>query len=96
MNTAQPLAAVRCWMQGRRVYLDMGDSRWVSFPTSKFEKLAYAPQEELEKIHLLNHGRTVGWDSIDEEIQVDDVAHQRFVHTPRSLPIGGAAGGPKP
>lgn len=79
-------------MQGRRVYLDMGDSRWISFPTSKFAQLAYAPQVELEKIHLHNDGRTVRWESIDEEIQVEDVAHQRYVHTPRSTPPTGVVG----
>jgi hypothetical protein len=41
------LAASRCWMQGRRVYLEITERRSISFPASKFYRLAYAPQLEL-------------------------------------------------
>ena len=91
MNTAKSipprLAAKRCWMQGRRVYLEIDERRTVSFPTSKFNQLAYASQVELEKIHLHDEGRIIRWESIDEEIQVEDVANNRFLHTPRSVPF---------
>ena len=91
MSTINPaparLAAKRCWMQGRRVYLEINERRSISFPTSKFDKLAYASQVELEKIHLHDAGRVIRWESIDEEIQVEDVANQRYVHTPRSTPF---------
>ena len=88
MNTATPaaprLAALRCWMQGRRVYLEITERRTISFPTSKYDKLAYASQVELEKIHLHDDGRLIRWESLDEEIQVEDVANNRFLHTARS------------
>ena len=88
MNTAQPesppLAALRCWMQGRRVYLEITARRWISFPTTKYDALAFASQVELEKIQLGEEGRTIRWETLDEVIQVDDVAHQRFFHTPRA------------
>jgi hypothetical protein len=95
MNTATPaaprLAALRCWMQGRRVYLEITERRTISFPTSKYDKLAYASQVELEKIHLHDHGRLIRWESLDEEIQVEDVANNRYVHTARSEPLLAAA-----
>ncbi len=95
MNTPTPaparLAAKRCWMQGRRVYLEINERRTVSFPTSKYDKLAYASQVELEKIHLHDAGHIIRWESIDEEIQVEDVASQHYVHTPRSTPFEHAA-----
>ena len=88
MNTAKsvtpPLAAVRCWVQGRRIYLEINDRRSVSFPASKYANLANASQTELGKIHLLAGGRTIQWESLDEAIQVDDVAHNRFFHTPKA------------
>ncbi len=91
MKTSFPaaprLAALRCWMQGRRVYLAIDDRRTISFPTSKYDKLAYAAQVELEKIHLHDAGRIIRWESLDEEIQVEDVAHNRFLHTARSTPF---------
>jgi hypothetical protein len=95
MNTATPaaprLAALRCWMQGRRVYLEITERRTISFPTSKYDKLAYASQVELEKIHLHDHGRLIRWESLDEEVLVEDVAHNRYVHTARSEPFLAAA-----
>ena len=48
---------------------------------------AMPAQVELEKIHLHDAGRVIRWESIDEEIQVEDVANQRYVHTPRSTPF---------
>ena len=91
MNTVPkvelPLAALRCWMQGRRVYLEITARRSISFPTSKYDRLAYASQVELEKVHLHNAGRIIRWESIDEEIRVEDVANNRFVHTPRATPF---------
>lgn len=74
-------------MQGRRVYLEITERRTISFPTSKYDKLAYASQVELEKIHLHDGGRVIRWESLDEEIQVEDVANNRFLHTARSEPF---------
>jgi hypothetical protein len=94
MDTAQTvtpaLAALRCWVQGRRIYLEINERRSVSFPASKYAALANAAQSELEKIQLLNAGRTIRWESIDEEIAVDDVANNRFFHTPK--PVAAHAG----
>ena len=83
-------------MQGRRVYLEITERRTISFPTSKYDQLAYASQVELEKIHLHDEGRVVRWESLDEEIQVEDVANSRYVHTPRSAPFVSAVAADKP
>src|SRR5688572_18753934 len=100
MDTITPsaprLAALRCRMQGRRVYLEITERRTISFPTSKYDKLAYASQVELEKIHLHDDGRVIRWESLDEEIQVEDVAHNRYLHTPRSTPFARVASAEKP
>lgn len=89
MNTVlpvtPPLAALRCWMQGRRVYLEINERRSISFPTSKYDKLAYASQLELEKISLHDEGREVQWENLDEVIQVEDVANNRFFHTAKAV-----------
>jgi len=91
MDTAQattpPLAALRCWVQGRRIYLEINARRSVSFPASKYAILANASQSELEKIQLNHAGRTIQWESLDEEIAVDDVAHNRFFHTPKTAAV---------
>ena len=89
MDTAQttipPLAALRCWVQGRRIYLEINARRSVSFPASKYPILADASQTELENIQLHGAGRTIQWKSLDEAISVDDVAHNRFFHTPKAV-----------
>jgi hypothetical protein len=86
MDTAEtitpPLAALHCWIQGRRIYLKISDQRSVSFPASKYDSLANASQSDLERIHLGNDGRTVQWETLGEQIAVDDVANNRFFHTP--------------
>lgn len=91
MNTTQPvsppLSARRCWVQGRRVYLEINARRSVSFPASKYKILENASQSELEKIQLQGGGHTIQWESLDEEISVDDVAHNRFFHTPKALAV---------
>lgn len=91
MDTAQPstplLSAQRCWVQGRRIYLEINARRSVSFPASKYNALGNASQSELEKIQLTNAGRTIQWESLDEEITVDDVANNRFFHTPKPVAV---------
>ena len=100
MDTITPaaprLAALRCWMQGRRVYLAISERRTISFPTSKYDRLAYASQVELEKIQLHDEGRLIRWESIDEEIHVENVAHSRHTHTARSIPFSPVATAEKP
>ena len=89
MNTAQPvtppLTALRCWVQGRRIYLEINARRSVSFPASKYSTLVNAGQSELENVHLHENGRSINWASLDEEIQVEDVANNRFFHTARAV-----------
>lgn len=92
MNTAEPvpapvippLAALRCWVQGRRIYLEINDRRSISFPASKYKTLIDASQSELNKVQLHAGGRAIHWETIDEEIQVEDVANNRFFHTAKT------------
>ena len=89
MDTAEtvtpPLSALRCWVQGRRIYLEINARRSVSFPASKYATLANASQTDLEKVQLTDNGQTLQWAALDEEVQVDDVAHNRFFHTPKAV-----------
>ncbi|MBI3886029.1 MAG: DUF2442 domain-containing protein [Opitutae bacterium] len=79
------LAALRCWVQGRRIYLEINARRSVSFPASKYNALALAAQAELEQIELYDGGRYLRWAHLDEQICVDDAANNRFVHTPKTV-----------
>lgn len=77
METKETVA-VRCWVEGRRVWLELADQRLVSFPASKYPLLANAPQELLERISLRVQGLALRWEELDEDIWVDDAVCGRF------------------
>jgi len=76
--------AVRCWVDARRVCLELVDGRFVSFPAAKYPLLARAPQSLLEKVALRLNGLALRWEELDEDIWVDDAVCGRF---PRSHEI---------
>lgn len=71
-------AAVRCWVEDRRVWLELADQRLVGFPASKYPLLAKAPQKLLEKVTLRVQGLALRWEELDEDIWVDDAVCGRF------------------
>lgn len=70
--------AVRCWIEDRRVYIGLADERTISFPASKFPRLATASAEMLEQVILRVQGRALRWEALDEDIWVGDVLAARF------------------
>ncbi|MDX6767270.1 MAG: DUF2442 domain-containing protein [Candidatus Methylacidiphilales bacterium] len=76
------MTAVRCWIDGRRVCLELEDQRIVSFPAARYPLLAHAPQELLESVKLRVQGQALRWEELDEDIWVADAVTGRF---PRSL-----------
>ncbi|MGH7953461.1 MAG: DUF2442 domain-containing protein [Limisphaerales bacterium] len=71
-------AAVRCWIENRRVWLELADQRLVSFPADKYPLLAGAPEQLLKKVSLRLNGRALRWEELDEDIWVDDAICGRF------------------
>jgi hypothetical protein len=70
--------AVRCWIEDRRVCVELTDERTISFPVTKFPRLAKASPEMLKQVTLRVHGRALRWDTLDEDIWVGDVVAGRF------------------
>jgi hypothetical protein len=77
----RPSAALRCWIEGRRIWLELDDQRLVSFPATRYPLLAAASPAELAKVQLRLNGLALRWDGLDEDIWVDDAVQGRF---PRS------------
>lgn len=77
-DASAPVEALRCWVEGRRVWLELADQRLVSFPATKYPLLANAPQALLEKVRLRLQGKALRWDELDEDIWVEDAVHGRF------------------
>ena len=70
--------ASRCWVEARRVCLELADGRFVSFPAAKFPLLANAPQNLLANVKLRLNGLALRWEELDEDIWVDDAVCGRF------------------
>ena len=77
-NGSTPVAALRCWIEGRRVWLELADERLVSFPANKYPLLAEAPQAQLQQVQLRVKGLALRWEELDEDIWVDDAVQGRF------------------
>jgi hypothetical protein len=86
-DRATSATAVRCWIENRRVWLELSDQRMVSFPAAKFPLLANAPQEELAKVTLRLDGRALRWESLDEDIWVDDAVSGRFPRPSQTVSV---------
>jgi Protein of unknown function (DUF2442) len=71
-------SARRCWIEGRRVWLELTDDRLIGFPAERYPLLAQAPQTELENVRLRMQGRALRWETLDEDILVDDAINGRF------------------
>ena len=78
VDSAPIATALRCWVEGRRIWVELDDQRLVSFPAAKYPRLAEAPQDLLEKARLRVQGRALRWEELDEDIWVDDAVHGRF------------------
>ena len=89
MESKSPMfsTAVRCWIEKRRVWLELSDQRMVSFPVGKFPLLANAPETELAKVTLRLQGRALRWESLDEDIWVDDAVAGRFPRPSQAVAV---------
>lgn len=89
MENKSPMSAtaVRCWVESRRVWLELSNQRMLSFPSAKFPLLANATQEELAKVSLRVKGRALRWESLDEDIWVDDAVAGRFPRSTQAVAV---------
>ena len=93
METDRPaeIFALRCWIESRRVWLELSDQRQINFPAAKYPLLANAPQNLLEKVELRLQGRALRWEELDEDIWVDDAVHGRFPRPKKTEAAGEMA-----
>lgn len=78
-------AATRCWVEGRRVWLELADGRIFSFPAAKYPLLAAAPPDLLQKVTLRLNGQALRWEALDEDIWVEDAVCGRFPRATKAL-----------
>lgn len=71
-------AAVRAWVDGRTVFVELHDGRIVGFPASRFRLLAAASDEQLAKVRVEVNGYALRWEELDEDITVPGIVAGRF------------------
>jgi hypothetical protein len=76
-TVAEP-AAIRTWVDGRIVFVELTDGRIVGFPASRFMRLRDASPEQLAKVTIELDGYALRWEELDEDITVPGVVAGRF------------------
>jgi hypothetical protein len=76
--------AIRVWVEGRMVFLELTDGRIVGFPANRFERLRSASAEQLARVALELNGYALRWEELDEDITVPGVVAGRFQLPPEA------------
>ena len=71
-------AAMRVWVEGRMVFLELTDGRIIGFPANRFVRLRDASTAQLQEVTLELNGYALRWESLDEDITVPGVVAGRF------------------
>lgn len=74
---AEP-AAIRVWVDGRMVFLELTDGRIVGFPANRFQRLRQASAEQLRSVRVELDGYALRWEELDEDITVPGIVSGRF------------------
>jgi len=81
MNTiaanSEPLA-IRAWVEGRRVFIELTDDRIIAFPANRFRRLKDAPEDLLAQVRIEVNGYALRWDALDEDITVPGIVAGHF------------------
>ena len=78
-------AAIRAWVDGRIVFLELSDGRIVGFPANRFERLKRASDEMLQEVKVELNGYALRWEKLDEDITVPGVVAGRFQLPPDAV-----------
>ncbi len=71
-------SAIRVWVEGRIVFVELTDRRIVGFPADRFEILKNATDEQLKGVTLRLNGYALRWETLDEDITVPGVVAGEF------------------
>jgi hypothetical protein len=71
-------AAIRVWVEGRMVFLELTDGRVIGFPANRFLRLRDASTAQLQEVKLELNGYALRWENLDEDITVPGIVAGRF------------------
>lgn len=75
-------AAIRAWIEGRMIFLELTDSRIIGFPADRFKRLKEASNDQLKQIKVRLNGFALRWEEIDEDITVPGIVAGNFELSP--------------
>ena len=70
--------ALRAWVNGRIVFVELTDGRQIGFPASRFKRLRDASDAALAEVGLRLDGAALRWEMLDEDITVRGIVEGRF------------------
>ena len=70
--------AVRAWVAGRTVFIELTDGRQIGFPAARFKLLSSASDEQLQQVSLRLNGTALRWENLDEDITVSGIVNGYF------------------
>ena len=71
-------AAVKAWVDGRTIFIELTDGRIIGFPADRFKILQAASDDELKEVSLRLNGFALRWENLDEDITVPGVVAGNF------------------
>ena len=75
--TTEP-TALKVWVEGRTIFLELTDGRIFGFPADRFKILKQASTRELKEVRLRLNGFALRWEDLDEDITVPGVVAGNF------------------
>lgn len=78
--------AIKTWVEGRTIFLELTDGRIFGFPADRFRILKKATDEQLKKVTLRLDGYALRWEELDEDITVPGVVAGNF-QLPYEVPV---------
>jgi hypothetical protein len=83
VELSKDVLALRVWVDGRTVFLELHDGRIFGFPAARFRRLRDASDEDLKKVSVELSGAALRWEDLDEDLKVRGVVAGHF-----QLPLG--------
>ncbi|MHB8337842.1 MAG: DUF2442 domain-containing protein [Ignavibacteriaceae bacterium] len=71
-------AAVKAWVEGKMVFIELTDSRIIGFPAHRFKRLKESTSEQLQKVEIRLNGFALRWEEIDEDITIPGIVSGNF------------------
>ena len=85
-HAEQDCRALRVWVAGRMVFIELNDGRQLGFPADRFRLLRAASDDALQGVTLRCNGAALRWEALDEDLTVQGILEGRF-----QLPLSLAA-----